>query len=621
MKRKYLVLASLATGIWLWGDFSLAQNQRTLVDEQGYADMVVVNGKIVSMDDRTYTPDSPGHIYTSMAIKGKKIMALGTNEEMRRLADSKTRIVDVGNRTVIPGLIQTHYHLYSPAARTYGPRFGLTDPSIKLTVTAEGTAEGTAKKIRDTIVNAIQVQALKEGQWITVEVEEGQAVALPTVRTWLFTGQINRRQIDSGTEKHPTLVKIGGLQGMFNTAAVDAFTQLFPNWEHSTDLENRVGAGRDGYVAVPELGGMTFEFWWRDKPIEDLAEALRLHGLELQKLGITTVSTRILYPRVIAAYNHLNREGLMPHRLSYYIESQRGNFFDLTQTREFYRATGAPWTNHANGGEMLWLGGMSNEIWDSIYNEICPGPDVSAPPEIKERERCPGPGSKPYESIKAGVVNGWRPVQVHSTSSHGARLYIQMLEESMKEANYTLEYMRGLRTTLEHVHVLGNVPDVMAGIKKFGITLNVTPNLLATIPDNIKDYGEELLPFAAPVKTWLRQGIRVTFEASGSDFWSPIYDLVTRNIQVNRDSSERKPLLPEEAIDRVTALKMTTTWGAEYVLGEDTIGTLEPGKYADFAVLGKDYFTMPVEEILESVPVVMTVINGQTVYDRYRLAN
>ena len=58
MKGKYLVLASLVTGIWLWGDFSLAQNQRTLVDEQGYADTIVVNGKIVSMDDRTYTPAS-----------------------------------------------------------------------------------------------------------------------------------------------------------------------------------------------------------------------------------------------------------------------------------------------------------------------------------------------------------------------------------------------------------------------------------------------------------------------------------------------------------------------------------------------------------------------------------
>lgn len=311
----------------------------------------------------------------------------------------------------------------------------------------------------------------------------------------------------------------------------------------------------------------------------------------------------------------------MPHRLAYYIESQRGNFFDLTQTREFYRATGAPWTNHANGGEMLWLGGMSNEIWDSIYNEICPGPDIPAPPEIKERERCPVPGTKPYESIKAGVVNGWRPVQVHSTSSHGARLYIQMLEESMEEANFTLEYMRGLRTTLEHVHVLGNVPDVMEGIKKFGIILNITPNLLASINDNVKDYGEKLLLFAGPVKTWLRQGIPVTIEASGSDFWSPIYDLVTRNIQVSRGSLERKPMLPEEAIDRVTALKMVTTWAADYVLGEDTIGTLEPGKYADFVVLGKDYFTMPVEEILESVPVVMTGLNGQIVYDRYRLAN
>ena len=74
-------------------------------------------------------------------------------------------------------------------------------------------------------------------------------------------------------------------------------------------------------------------------------------------------------------------------------------------------------------------------------------------------------------------------------------------------------------------------------------------------------------------------------------------------------------LLPDQAIDRVTALKMVTTWGSEYMLAEDTIGTLEPGKYADFAVLEKDFFTIPMEEIRDGIPVVMTGLGGEIVHD------
>ena len=43
---------------------------------------------------------------------------------------------------------------------------------------------------------------------------------------------------------------------------------------------------------------------------------------------------------------------------------------------------------------------MCNEVWDSIYNEVCLGPDVDVPEGIQVRERCPEPGSKPYESVK-----------------------------------------------------------------------------------------------------------------------------------------------------------------------------------------------------------------------------
>ncbi|MCH7804698.1 MAG: amidohydrolase family protein [Acidobacteria bacterium] len=617
MKRNFLMIGFLT---FLQLGVGLAQQLPLLVARQGYADIILTNGKIVTMDDRSNVPNTPGNIFESMAIKGKKIMALGSNAEMRKLAGSETRLVDLGNRTVIPGLVATHFHLYGNAARIYGPSQGLTDPSIKLTVVAETTAEGTAKKVRDALVNAIQVQKIPKGQWITLDLLESKDNEIGTTFTWVYLGNINRRQWDSVTPDNPVAVKTGGTHPLFNKVAMDAFIELFPDFEESVDLENGPGSALDGYVGVPGINALSWEYWWKDMPVENLSETLRLFGLDLQKLGITTVATRIVIPRVVAAYNHLNRSGRMPHRLAYYLESQRGHHFGLRFTREFYKATGAPWTDHVNGGEMLWLNGMCNEIWDSIYNEVCLGDDVSASPEIKARERCPGPGSKPWESYKAAIVSGWRPVQAHGTSSHGARLYIQMLEEAMKEGNFSVEYMRNLRTTMEHNFLLGNVPDVMAGIKKYGIMINVTPSHLSRVPDILDDYGESLRSFVMPVKTWIKDGHRVTFEATGSDFWTPIYTLVTRRI-IKQGTDEWVELLPEEAIDRVTALKMATTWASEYMLAEDTVGTLEPGKYADFAVLGEDFFTIPVEGILDGIPVVMTGLSGQIVHDQLAEGN
>ncbi|MFB3141961.1 MAG: hypothetical protein ACE1Z2_04040, partial [Acidobacteriota bacterium] len=270
----------------------LAQQLPELVAEQGYADLVLINGKIVTMDDRSITPNSPGQTVEAMAIKGKRIMALGTQEEMRRLAGPRTRFVDVQGRTVIPGLIQTHYHIFTGAARKYGPQLGLVDPSTKLIVVTETTPEATARKIRDTILNAIQVQQLPKGQWITVDLREGPENRAATTRSWLYLGRINRRQFDTAIPDHPIVLK-GRAVGLFNAAAIAEFKKVFPDWEESTDLENRPGSAADGYIAVPELSGLSFELWWKDKPLENLAEVMRLQGLDVQKMGVTTIAARI----------------------------------------------------------------------------------------------------------------------------------------------------------------------------------------------------------------------------------------------------------------------------------------------------------------------------------------
>ena len=618
MRRTVFVLGLIGLITLLNSATAWSQQLPLLVARQGYADLILTNGKIATMDNRSNAPNTPGSMVEAMAIKGKRIMALGSNARMRELAGPETRVVDLGNETVIPGLVATHFHLYGNAARQYGPGQGLVDPSIKLTVTAETTAEATAGKVRDTLVNAIQVQNIPKGQWITVSLLEHENNAVGTTFTWVYKGSLNRRQWDSVTPDNPVAVKTGGTHPLFNEAAMDAFIEIFPDFNESVDLENGPNSALDGYVGVPGMDALSWEFWWKDEPLEKLSEALRLFGMDLQKLGITTVATRIVAPRIVAAYNRLNRESRMPHRLAYYIESQRGRHFGLRFTREFYRASGAPWSDHVNGGEMLWLNGMCNEIWDSIYNEVCLGGDVSAPADIKARERCPAPGTKPWESYKAAILSGWRPVQAHGTSSHGARLYIQMLEEAMREGNLSVEYIKSLRTTMEHSFLLGNVPDVMAGIKKYGIMINVTPSHLARVPDVLEAYGEKLEPFTMPVKTWLQDGHRVTFEATGSDFWTPIHTLMTRRIQ-KQGTDQWVELLPEEGIDRVTALKMVTTWASEYMLAENTVGTLEPGKFADFAVLEKDFFTIPVEEIPD-MQVIMTGLSGKIVHDSMGLA-
>ncbi len=69
----------------------------------------------------------------------------------------------------------------------------------------------------------------------------------------------------------------------------------------------------------------------------------------------------------------------------------------------------------------------------------------------------------------------------------------------------------------------------------------------------------------------------------------------------------------------MTALKMATTWASEYMMAEDTVGTLEPGKFADFVVLDRDFFTIPVEEIPD-LRVVMTGLGGEIVYDPEQLS-
>ena len=137
----------------------------------------------------------------------------------------------------------------------------------------------------------------------------------------------------------------------------------------------------------------------------------------------------------------------------------------------------------------------------------------------------------------------------------------------------------------------------------------------------LKVYGEDKANRIGPNKTMLDAGIMVTAEAevdveSGT---GPTYFAHQIHF-LNRKNSRGEPVAPEEAVDRVTLMKMMTTWPSYYLMKEKELGSLQPGKFADFVVLNKDYFSVPEADIPSVFPL-LTVLGGKTIVLRKELAD
>ncbi|MEE8350312.1 MAG: hypothetical protein V3R94_12120, partial [Acidobacteriota bacterium] len=139
------------------------------VAQYGYPDTVFVNGKVVSMDDYSAST-SAGSVYQAVAVKGDTIIKLGTSAEVRALTGPDTQVLDLKGRTLIPGIIEPHSHIYGGAIQ-HLDRFGFKYPpdGIIVTMQADRDLEKTQAIMRDTIQEA--VKKVDPGQWVVLRVE------------------------------------------------------------------------------------------------------------------------------------------------------------------------------------------------------------------------------------------------------------------------------------------------------------------------------------------------------------------------------------------------------------------------------------------------------------------
>ncbi len=585
------------------------------VAQMGYADTLFVNGRVVSMDDVS-SSTSVGTIYQAIAIKGDKIMKLGTSSQVRAVAGPDTLILDLRGKTLIPGIIESHSHMYGAAVQ-HLDRLGFKYPPEGVYFTSAQAhptdLEQTQGLLRDALQDA--VKEVNPGDWIVLSMQSHPEENPRQLALWSMTRRLtNRRTLDQWAPENPVLMR-PGLRGNINSKALEILDDFFPGYSasiHETMHGDVIGEDipEIGWVGSQEMSVITWELFLEKLPLATLSEAIRIISEEATTKGITTFSSRIQFPKIMSGYATLAGLGRMPIRLSAHYEIHRMPT-DPQQTRQIYRRTGVL---QGIGDDYLWIDGVASERWDSFYPESCTGPDTIAPANIKAREVCPVPGELPWDTLENAAAAGWRLAGVHICGSESARAFIRMVDEAREVNGWTMQQVRDIRLTGEHCGLIGKQPDIIQSLKDYGIILSCGPDIVSESPAWVRDYGEQIQPFILPFKTWIDSGVKLVGQHYGrTPPMRTLWQAVTRR-------HDGVVWQPEERIDRVHAMKMWTSWASEYVLKEDELGTLEEGKFADLVVLDRDYFTVPVNDILK-VRTPMTMVGGKIIQLQESLAN
>jgi predicted amidohydrolase YtcJ len=582
------------------------------------------------MDDASNST-GVGQVYQAIAVKGDRIMKLGTNEDLKNLIGPDTKVFDMRGRTLLPGIIETHTHLYGLVTR-YLERLGFKFPPDGIIV--EEQADLSLEKTQAIMREAIQqaVKKVKPGEWVVLKIN-GHPEAPGEVSFWGFTRRLtNRKTLDLWAPQNPVLVEPGP-RGWLNSKALEVLNDFMPGYSASIqETMHGVDIGEDvpsiGWVGSVEMEVISWELFLQKLPPAVLAEGLRLISEDFAALGVSTFSSRIQFPKIMTGYATLVGLGKMPIRFAAHYEVHRMPT-DPDQTRQMYRRTGVL---QGIGNDYFWFDGVASERFDSIYPESCTGPDLQAPAHIKAREVCPKPGDLPWDVLENAMKSGWRLAGVHICGSESARAFFRMIDRARAVNGWTMQEVHDMHMSGEHCNLIGQQPDIIEGLKKYGIILSCGPDYISEAPDWIRDYGPKIEPFIEPFRTWIESGVALVGQhygagalsrgaseaiggAVGGRFRPPFFMLwqaITRKY-------DGQVWQPNERIDRVHALKMYTRWAAEYVRKPDKLGSLEEGKLADLLVIDRDYFTIPEDEILKIRPL-MTMVGGKMIVLQEALA-
>ncbi len=521
------------------------------------ADGVFTNGRI-------YTVDPSFSVAEAIAVKGGRLLWIGTNEQVGKYIAPETRRFDLGGRTVVPGLVESHLHFLALG--------------ILLTqIDAAGKAKGDVlREIRTAYVSK------RKGEWIVGrgwnEVAWGGGTA-PT-----------RRELDEVAPDCPVcMIRACGHTIWVNSAAL-ALAGI------GRDTPDPVGGeiyrdeeGEPTGILVDTAGDRVCALL--PEPGErELRNAAAAAQGKLFSCGITSAhdmaGTSSGGVESTKFYKDLYRDGTLRVGLCSYIAGERageayhtgpeaglfGGRFSMRGVKFF--------TDGSLGARSAW---MSEGYADR--------PDHRGNARYSDDEL--------YKLVLDARRNGFQPA-THAIGDAANRQALDVYERVLRE----LPEARDHRFRIEHAQILQ--PSEVA---RFG-ALGVIPSMQFIHCESDKNMTEDRIGAA---RLWGAFAWRSLLEGGsiipgGSD--APVESV---NPFPGIHAAVARDWCPEEKISRADALRAFTIWGARAGFEEHGKGSLEVGKLADFAAIDRDIMNCPAEEIKDA-RVVATVLGGDIVY-------
>jgi predicted amidohydrolase YtcJ len=526
------------------------------------ADTILVNGKIVTVDDR-FT------IAQALAIKDKRIVAVGRTGEIRKLAGPATRVIELDGKTVIPGLIDNHAHFIRVAEKWH----------YEMRLDGITSRKQVLKMVED------RARGARPGEWI---------VALGGWSEEQFTDEqrgFPLVELDRLAPNNPVALQAVYRHTYLNTAALKAagISEKTANPPGGT-IEKNADGSLTGVVRG--AGGVAF-----------LAEKVPLAEKE-QWLQNARDVVNYLNSVGMTAWMDAGGRGMSNAHYGPYRElADRGEL----NIRIYWQTIRQPGNPEAVDKVVAEIPGFKPFQGTDYFDNVGYGESVYSP--LNTNLLNPKANTRPEDFAQWGRITralAQQGIYVNSHVEMAASIdgFLSLYEEINAERP-----IKGLRWAFSHLDQV-NAPQIER-MKRLGMSAQIHTRPLIQGVLMHRAHGErawDMPPMRLVQDSGIPWGLgsdatAVTTSNPFYNLWFAVTGKMIGGHKVNR-----------QTITREEALIAHTRNNGYIVFQEGNLGSLQNGKYADLLVLDRDYLRVPEDQIKDIKPLI-TMVGGKVVYE------